>query len=63
MTGLTDELHNVRNKFAADTPEEIGHIRVGAINSTKARQQGHQSDSDHTYTADELFDWQDPWTE
>lgn len=31
------KVHNAQVNFAVDTPEEIGHICVGAINSTKAR--------------------------
>lgn len=37
MTGVMYKVHNVQIEFAADTPEEIGHVRVGAVNSTKAR--------------------------
>lgn len=44
-------------------PEKIGHVRVGTVDGTKPRQQGHQCDSNHTNTADQLFNRQDAWTE
>lgn len=52
MTVLLYKLHKVLIKFTVDAPEKIGHVRVGAVNSTKPRQQGHQCDANHTYTAD-----------
>lgn len=52
MTVLLYKVYEVQIQFTADAPEKIGHVRVGAVNSTKPRQQGHQCDANHTYTAD-----------
>lgn len=41
-------------------PEEVGHVRVWAVDSTKSRQKSHESHPNHTYPADELFYGQDP---
>jgi hypothetical protein len=36
-------------------PEEVGHVSIGAVDSTKSRKQSHESHPNHTNPADELF--------
>lgn len=40
-------------------PKEIWHVCVGTVNSTKPRQQSHESDTDNTNTTDKLLNGQD----
>lgn len=41
-------------------PEEVGHVSVRAVDSTKSRQKSHERHPNHTHPADELFYGQDP---
>lgn len=48
----------IRENVQLSLPEKIGHVSVGTVDSTKSRQQSHESDSDHTNTTDELLNGQ-----
>lgn len=47
------------NIISAQLPQKIRHVCVGAVHSTKSRQQSHQCDPNDPDTADELLYRQD----
>lgn len=54
------EIMGKKEETKFSLPEEVGHVRVWAVDSTKSRQKSHESHPNHTYPADELFYGQDP---
>lgn len=49
-----------RKESTLSLPEEVGHVSVRAVDSTESRKKSHESHTDHTHAADELFYGQDP---
>ena len=41
-------------------PEEVGHVCVRTVDSTKSGKQSHERHPDYAYPADELLYGQDP---
>lgn len=54
------EVEGKRNETKFSLPEEVGHVSVWAVDSTESRKKSHESHTDHTHAADELFYGQDP---
>lgn len=48
-----------RKETKFSLPEEVGHVSVWAVDSTESRKQSHESHTNNTYPADELFYGQD----
>lgn len=49
-----------RKETKCSLPEKVGHVRVGAVDSTKSGEKGHEGHPDHAHAADELLYGQDP---